>query len=114
DQVQAAVAARSATSPRAAATSPRPYALRGRLSCGLCRRRLQGQWVRGEAYYRCRYPTEYAHSAGFDHPVNIYLREADLVAKLNASDQVFVTRSSQASRLPSVSSRKPMGDRPST
>src|SRR6266540_15817 len=84
DQVQARVAARSATSPRAAATSPRPYALRGRLSCGLCRRRLQGQWVRGEAYYRCRYPTEYAQSAGFDHPVNVYLREADLVAKLNA------------------------------
>jgi site-specific DNA recombinase len=83
DQVQAHVAARAPTSPRTAATSPRPYALRGRLWCGLCRRRLQGQWVRGEAYYRCRYPTEYAHSAGFDHPVNVYLREADLVAKLD-------------------------------
>jgi site-specific DNA recombinase len=84
DQVQARIAARSPTSPRTAQTSPKPYALRGRLSCGLCQRRLQGQWVRGEAYYRCRYPTEYAHSAGFDHPVNVYLREADLVAKLDA------------------------------
>ncbi len=56
DQVQARIAARSPTSPRAAATSPRPYALRGRLSCGPCQRCLQGQWVRGEAYYRCRYP----------------------------------------------------------
>ncbi len=82
--IQARIAARSPTSPRAAATSPRPYALRGRLSCGLCQRRLQGQWVREEAYYRCRYPTEYAHSAGFAHPINIYLREADLVAKLDA------------------------------
>jgi site-specific DNA recombinase len=84
DQVQARIAARSPTSPRAATTSPRPYALRGRLWCGLCRRRLQGQWVRGEAYYRCRYPTEYAHSAGFEHPINVYLREADLVPKLDA------------------------------
>ena len=74
---------RSPTSPRAAQTSSRPYALRGRLSCGLCQRRLQGQWVRGEAYYRCRYPSEYAHSAHLDHPVNVYLRETDLVPKLD-------------------------------
>jgi hypothetical protein len=84
DQVQARIAARSRTSPRAAATSRRPYVLRGRLACGLCQRRLQGQWVRGEAYYRCRYPSEYATSAGFDHPVNVYLREAHLLPKLDA------------------------------
>ena len=84
DQVQARIATRTPTSPRAAAASPRPYALRGRLWCGLCQRRLQGQWVRGEAYYRCRYPSEYAASAGFDHPVNVYLREADLLPKLDA------------------------------
>jgi site-specific DNA recombinase len=83
DQVQARVAARSPTSPRAAQTSPKPYLLRGRLTCGLCQRRLQGQWIRGEAYYRCRYPTEYAHSAHLDHPSNVYLRETDLVAKLD-------------------------------
>jgi site-specific DNA recombinase len=84
DQVQARIAARSPTSPRTAPASPRPYALRGRLTCGLCRRRLQGQWVRGQAYYRCRYPSEYAQSAGFDHPINVYLREADLLPKLDA------------------------------
>jgi site-specific DNA recombinase len=44
DQVQARIAARSPTSPRPAHASPRPYALRGRLTCGLCRRHLQGQW----------------------------------------------------------------------
>ena len=44
DRVQARIDARSPTSPRAATTSPRPYALRGRLWCGLCQRRLQGQW----------------------------------------------------------------------
>src|SRR6266511_1033682 len=32
---------------------------------------------------RCRYPTEYAHSAHLDHPVNVYLRETDLVPKLD-------------------------------
>jgi site-specific DNA recombinase len=29
-------------------------------------------------------PNEYAHSAGFDHPINVYLREADLLPKLDA------------------------------
>src|SRR6266508_4050887 len=80
--IRATPAIRCGTS-SAATTSPRPYALRGRLRCGLCQRRLQGQWVRGEAYYRCRYPTEYAHSAHLDHPVNVYLRETDLVPKLD-------------------------------
>src|SRR6266545_5121928 len=80
--IRATPAIRCGTS-SAATTSPRPYALRGRLWCGLCRRRLQGQWVREEAYYRCRYPTEYAQSAGFEHPINVYLREADLVPKLD-------------------------------
>src|SRR6266536_930727 len=80
--IRATPAIRCGTS-SAATTSPRPYALRGRLRCWLCQRRLQGQWVRGEAYYRCRYPTEYAHSAHLDHPVNVYLRETDLVPKLD-------------------------------
>ncbi len=63
---------------------PGPTRSAAGLRCGLCQRRLQGQWVRGEAYYRCRYPTEYAHSAHLDHPSNVYLRETDLVAKLDA------------------------------
>jgi site-specific DNA recombinase len=83
DQVQARIATRSPTSPRAPKASPKPYLLRGRLTCGLCRRRLQGQWVRGEAYYRCRYPAEYAASTQLDHPTNVYLREADLLAKID-------------------------------
>lgn len=33
-----------------------PYALRGRLYCGFCERRMQGQYNHGDAYYRCRYP----------------------------------------------------------
>jgi Recombinase len=83
DQVQARIASRSPTSPRGPKPSAKSYLLRGRLTCGLCRRRLQGQWVRGEAYYRCRYPAEYAASAQPNHPTNVYLREADLLAKID-------------------------------
>jgi hypothetical protein len=38
-----------------------------------------GQWVHQQAYYRCRYPAEYATAAGFDHPRSVYLREGDLL-----------------------------------
>jgi site-specific DNA recombinase len=81
--VQARIATRSPHSPRTPRATPRPYLLRGRLHCTLCQRRLQGQWIRGEAYYRCRYPAEYAAASGFDHPKSVYLREVDLVGRLD-------------------------------
>ena len=34
----------------------RPYVLRGRLYCGYCGRRMQGQYSNHVPYYRCRYP----------------------------------------------------------
>lgn len=80
---QARIAARSPHSPRTPRATPRPYLLRGRLRCALCQRRLQGQWIRGEAYYRCRYPAEYAAASGFQHPKSVYLREIDLVGRLD-------------------------------
>jgi len=61
----------------------RPYLLRGRLTCGLCGRRLQGSWHHGEAYYRCQYGAEYARSAALDHPKVVYLRERDLLPHLD-------------------------------
>jgi site-specific DNA recombinase len=70
--------------PRKAQPDARVYPLRGRLRCQLCDRRLQGQWIRGEAYYRCRYPAEYATTAGFDHPRSVYLREVDLLPRIDA------------------------------
>jgi site-specific DNA recombinase len=60
------------------------YPLRGRLRCRLCDRRLQGQWIRGEAYYRCRYPVEYASAACFDHPRSVNLRLVDLLPRIDA------------------------------
>jgi site-specific DNA recombinase len=38
----------------------RPYALRGILYCGICHRRMQGNWINDAPYYRCRFPEEYA------------------------------------------------------
>jgi hypothetical protein len=38
--------------------TPKPYQLRGLLYCGVCDRRMQGQWVNDAAYYRCRFPEE--------------------------------------------------------
>jgi site-specific DNA recombinase len=66
--VQACMHPASPPKPRKARPDARVYPLRGRLRCQLCDRRLQGQWIRGEAYYRCRYPAEYATAASFDHP----------------------------------------------
>ena len=59
----------------------RPYVLRGRLYCGFCDRRMQGQYNHGVAYYRCRYPKEYALANHVRHPGNVYLREADVAAR---------------------------------
>jgi site-specific DNA recombinase len=81
--VQARIAARSPHSRRTPRATPRPYLLRGRLHCVLCQRRLQGQWIRGEAYYRCRYPAEYAAASDFDHPKSVYLRETGVVGRLD-------------------------------
>jgi site-specific DNA recombinase len=45
---------------------------------------MQGQWIRGEAYYRCRYPAEYAAASAFEHPRSVYLREVDVVGRLDS------------------------------
>ena len=60
-----------------------PYALRGRLYCGFCARRMQGQYNHGDAYYRCRYPKEYALASHVRHPGNVYLREADVLPAID-------------------------------
>lgn len=35
--------------------------LRAELFCGMCTRRMQCSWNNDQAYYRCTYPSEYAH-----------------------------------------------------
>lgn len=78
------VEARRGSKPRRGPKTERPYLLRGRLTCGLCRRKLQGSWHHGEPYYRCAYGTEYARSAKLDHPKVVYLRERDLLPHVDA------------------------------
>ncbi|MEV6491168.1 zinc ribbon domain-containing protein [Actinoplanes sp. NPDC051633] len=51
--------------------------------CGVCQRRMQGQHSNGLAYYRCRYPQEYALANNVDHPRNVILREDNLVGPLD-------------------------------
>ncbi|WP_419999258.1 recombinase family protein [Streptomyces boninensis] len=60
-----------------------PYLLRGALICGICERRMQGNWTHDQAYYRCRYPDEYALANRIHHPRNIYLREAWILPPLD-------------------------------
>jgi site-specific DNA recombinase len=48
--------------------TPRSYVLRGLIRCGLCRRRMTASWNHHEAYYRCRYPAEYALVNAVVHP----------------------------------------------
>ncbi|MET7966280.1 zinc ribbon domain-containing protein [Micromonospora sp. NPDC005305] len=43
--------------------------------CAPCDRRMQGQYNHGDAYYRCRFPQEYALANQVPHPRNVYLRE---------------------------------------
>ena len=60
-----------------------PYVLRGRLYCGYCGRRMQGQYSNHAPYYRCRYSREYALASHVRHPGNVYLREADLLPAID-------------------------------
>jgi hypothetical protein len=60
-----------------------PYALLGRVYCGSCGRKMQGQYSNHDAYYRCRFPREYALADHIRHPGNVYLREADVLPAID-------------------------------
>ncbi len=67
--------------PRSSARNP--YLLRGLVHCGLCGRRMQGNWNNGRPHYRCSMPAEYAVGSRSDHPKTVYVREAQIVAPLD-------------------------------
>ncbi|MEU9025242.1 zinc ribbon domain-containing protein [Actinomadura sp. NPDC048394] len=60
-----------------------PYAFRGRLFCGYCERKMQGTWNNAQAYYRCRFPAEYALANKIVHPKAVYLREAEITEDID-------------------------------
>ncbi|MEV7737942.1 MULTISPECIES: hypothetical protein [Streptomyces] len=60
------------------------YVFKCLLVHGGCGPRMQGNWAHDQANYRCRFPREYAVANKIDHPLNVYLREADLCDPLDA------------------------------
>ncbi|HEX3955625.1 MAG TPA: recombinase family protein [Trebonia sp.] len=84
DQVQAMIAGRAhAPAAHKPHRSRHPYALRGCVWCGVCERRMQSHWAHDVPYYRCRFPAEYALANRVQHPVNVYLREDQLIGEVN-------------------------------
>ncbi|MFF4602689.1 recombinase family protein [Streptomyces sp. NPDC001339] len=59
------------------------YQLQGLVDCGLCQRIMGTQWSHETAYYRCRFPLEYALANKIAHPRNILFREQDVVPRLD-------------------------------
>ncbi len=59
------------------------YVLSGMVRCAQCGRKMQGSWNHGQAYYRCKFPSEYAVAEG-QHGKTVYVREAAIVPGLDA------------------------------
>ena len=59
-----------------------PYVLSGLMRCGVCGRKMQASWNNGAAYYRCKFPEEYAIAEN-KHPNTVYVREAAVAPGLN-------------------------------
>ena len=78
--------------------SPRPYVLRGLLYCGICERRMQGTWNNHQTYYRCMFPSQYALANKIDHPRTVYLREIEVLPKLDD----WLTRTLDPAHLPAT------------
>jgi site-specific DNA recombinase len=81
--VQATLAGRGSKTQHKPHARPRAYALRGVLLCGLCGRKMSGKWNNGQAYYLCRYPAEYALANRVSHPKNVYLKESDVLGRVD-------------------------------
>jgi hypothetical protein len=75
--------ARTGTGRRKAYRTRHPYIFKSLLYCAVCQRRMQGQHAHGVAYYRCRYPQEYALSNKVSHPKNVLMREELLITPLD-------------------------------
>jgi hypothetical protein len=60
----------------------RRYLLAGMMRCGICDRRMQGQWNHGKPYYRCKYPSDYPVDEE-RHPKSVYVRENAILPGLD-------------------------------
>jgi site-specific DNA recombinase len=84
EQVQALHRAKGSADERTPRRTPRAYALRGIVRCGICGRKMQGSWNNGKSHYRCTFLSQYAAKNKISHPTSVYLREELLLAKLDA------------------------------
>lgn len=64
-------------------TTKRTYVLSGRVHCGLCGHRMQGNMTHDAQHYRCKFAMDRAPIPGLDHPKNVYVRESAIVPKLD-------------------------------
>lgn len=64
-------------------TTKRTYVLSGRVHCGLCGHRMQGNVNHDALHYRCKFTSDRAPIPGMDHPKNVYVRESAIVPKLD-------------------------------
>jgi site-specific DNA recombinase len=87
EQVQARLAAPTAANGPRRSRSPRassaPYLLRGRLHCGICGRRMQGNRNHGQVYYRCRAKEAVPGLRDVQHPSTVYVKEGHIVPALD-------------------------------
>jgi len=60
----------------------RNYLLSGLIHCGICGRRMQGQWNHGRAYYRCKFREDYP--GDLEHPPSVYVKESSVIPGLDA------------------------------
>lgn len=64
-------------------TARQPYLLRGLVVCGLCDRRMQGNWNNGRPHYRCSLASDYAIGDRLEHPRTVYVREDHIIRPLD-------------------------------
>lgn len=76
EQVQALHRAKGSADERTPRRTPRAYALRGVVRCGICGRKMQGSWNNGKPHYRCTFLDQYAAKNKISHPSSVYLLPA--------------------------------------
>ena len=67
---------------------PRTYMLTGLVFCGICGRQMDSHWVHDRASYRCRHGHSSARPGSPTHPKILYVREDQLLARIQADHQV--------------------------
>jgi site-specific DNA recombinase len=80
-QAQMAAGARSGSYKQRRAN--RPYVLSGRVRCGLCGHRMQGNFNHDALHYRCKFPSDRGTVPSMDHSRSVYVKESAVVPKLD-------------------------------